>query len=121
MGEVYCPRYAPDSRGPSLHVVLWNVTPQVENGRVHSNNPNALRASCYTRELSCSRTSDMTPSRMATFRSQSARGSIDYLKIIGGKGIYQLESVRLDAAACLSRRAQGYHKLPRTGLLARVV
>lgn len=32
-------------RDTRLHVVLWNITPQVENGRVHSNNPSALRAS----------------------------------------------------------------------------
>src|SRR5947208_5750861 len=101
MGEVYCPRYAPDSRGPSLHVVLWNVTPQVENGRVHSNNPNALRASCYTRKLSCSRTSDMTPFRMATFQAESDQDAIGHPEIMGGKGTYQQESVLLNTAACM--------------------
>jgi hypothetical protein len=51
-----------------------------------------------------------------TFQAQPAPGAIDGKRIAGGMGIYQQESVRLDAAACLSRRVRGYRKLPRSGL-----
>jgi hypothetical protein len=43
-----------------------------------------------------------SPDAKATSQAQSAPGDTDHLKITGGKGIYQQESVILNAAASLA-------------------